>query len=176
MVVAVGADRDTSANAWIEILGVALPLLTCVVFEEHFVQLPAHLRDDHFLGILRAVDLNAPLRELRFHFFAVRWPADQLLERVEIDREMPEVAMSPRQNLVLHFAPLGELAQVIDDALRVCAEIMRPVIMDQHTGRIVMIISVAPDVVALLDNQASLAELAGDALGKHGAGKSRAYD
>jgi hypothetical protein len=48
--------------------------------------------------------------------------------------------------------------------------------MDQHTGRIVMIVSVAPDVVALLDNQASLAELAGDALSKHGAGKARAYD
>jgi hypothetical protein len=40
---------------------------------------------------------------------------------------------------------------------------MWPVIVDQDARRIVVIVSIATDVVALLDNEASLAQLAGDA-------------
>ena len=68
------------------------------------------------------------------------------------------------------------MAQIIDDPLRVRAEVVRAVIVEEDAGVIVVIVGVAPDVVALLDNQASLAELASDTLGKHGAGEARAYD
>ena len=53
---------------------------------------------------------------------------------------------------------------------------MRAVIVHEHTGFVVMVVSVAADVIAAVDDQASLAELGGDALGHDRAGKTRAYD
>ena len=49
---------------------------------------------------------------------------------------------------------------------------MWPVVVDEDAGGIVMIVGVATDVVALFDNEATFAELAGDTLSKHGAGKT----
>ena len=66
-----------------------------VIFEKHFVKLPADLGDDHFFGIFWIVDLNAPVNELGFHFFAGGRTTDQLLEGVEINRELPEAAVGP---------------------------------------------------------------------------------
>ncbi len=84
--------------------------------------------------------------------------------------------MSPRQNLVFDGAPFCELAEVVDDALRVGAKVVRPIVVDLNTSIVVMIIGVASDVSALIDNEARLAELARDALGQDRAGEPGAHD
>src|SRR5262249_1032687 len=103
-------------------------------------------------------------------------PADELLEGVEVDRELPEAPVGPGEDFVFDRAPLGELAQIVDDALRVGAEIMRAVIVQQHAGFVVMIVSVAADVIAPVDDKAGLAKLIGNPFRQHGPGKPSADD
>src|SRR5262249_22919076 len=95
-VIAVSSDRDAPAYAWIEILRVAVPLLARVIFEKHLIQFPTDLRNDYFFRVLRTVDRNAPRGQLRFHFFAGRWSADELLKGVQVNRDLPIAAVSPR--------------------------------------------------------------------------------
>jgi hypothetical protein len=140
------------------------------------VKLPADLGDDHFLGIFRIVDLDPPFGELRFHLFAGGRPADQLLESVEINRELPEPAIAPGQDFVFDCAPLGELAQIIDDSRRIGAEIMRTIIVQEHARFVVMIVGISADVIAAVDDEAGLIELGGDPLGQNRPGKTRSHD
>src|SRR5205823_14464169 len=94
-IVAVRPDRDPPTHRRIEVPRVALPLFARVIFEKHFVQLPSYLGNDHLFGVFWIVDCNAPLGELRLHFLAGRWPPNKLLESVEVNRELPEAAVSP---------------------------------------------------------------------------------
>ena len=48
--------------------------------------------------------------------------------------------------------------------------------MHLHAGFVVMIVSVAADVIAPLDDETGLAELGGDVLRQYCAGKTRADD
>ena len=57
--------------------------------------------------------------------------------------------------------PIRELAQVVDDAWGIGAEVVGTVLMDAHTGRVFMVVSIAAKVVALFHNQAGLALLRG---------------
>ena len=59
------------------------------------------------------------------------------------------------------------MTQIIDNALRICAEVMRAVIVDEDAGVIVVIVGVATDVVAFFNDQTALAQLTGDTLSKH---------
>jgi len=61
--------------------------------------------------------------------------------------------------------PFGELAQVIDNPRSVGAEIVRPVGVDEDAGLVVFVIGIAPEVIALLDNETRLSLLRGKALG-----------
>ena len=72
--------------------------------------------------------------------------------------------------------PLCELAEVIDHPLRVGSEVVRPIFVQKNASRVVVIVSIAADVIALLDNQTRLAELCGDSLSQHRAGKACAND
>jgi hypothetical protein len=58
------------------------------------------------------------------------------------------------------------LTEIIDDALRIGPKVMRSISVKEHAGAIVMIVGVAPNVIAFLDDEASLAKLAGNALGQ----------
>ena len=84
--------------------------------------------------------------------------------------------MGPGKNFVIDRPPLRELAQIIDNALRIRAEIMRAVIVNEYTRLIAMIISIAGDVVTALDHEAGLAELTGNPLCQDRAGKASAND
>ena len=52
---------------------------------------------------------------------------------------------------------------------------MRPIGVDEHAMRIIMVISIPANVVALVHNQTTLAELSGQPLGYGQAGKTSAY-
>jgi hypothetical protein len=72
--------------------------------------------------------------------------------------------------------PLRELAKVVHDARGVGAEIVRPVGMDKNASLIVFVVSIAAEVIALIDNKAGLALLGREALGNSQASEAGADD
>ena len=71
-----------------------------------------------------------------------------LLEGVEIDRELPVAAVRAGKDPVFDRMPPCELAQVIADPVGIGPEIMGPVIVNQDPRLVIMIIGVAGDVPA----------------------------
>jgi hypothetical protein len=110
-VVAVGADRNASADRSIEILRMTPPLLERVAFEKLLIELPADLTDNHFLGVGRGFDGNAFLGEPRFHFLRGGGTPEKLLEGVKVDREVPVALVGVRKDFVVDRMPFGELAR-----------------------------------------------------------------
>ena len=53
---------------------------------------------------------------------------------------------------------------------------MRPVGVNEHAVRIIVVIRIPSDMIALLHNQTTLAQLSRQALGHGEPGKTRAYD
>ena len=88
--------------------------------------------------------------------------ADKLFEGVEVDRELPVTSVRPGKDFVIDWLPVGKFAQVIDNALGIGPEIMRAVIVHEYPGFVVMIVSVAGNVITALDHEAALAHLASD--------------
>ena len=68
--------------------------------------------------------------------------------------------------------PFGEPGQVIPHVLRIGVEDMRAIAGDQDPGRVLLVISVARDVVAAVDQQHALARLRRQPLRQHRAGKA----
>ena len=175
-VVAVGADGDAPAGAGVEFARVAFPLLEGVVLEEEPVELVADLGDDDFLGVLRDGDGDAPCGEGVLHLLAGGGATEELLEGVEVDGELPVTTVGPGEDAVIDGAPVGELAEVLDDAVGVGAEVMGAVEVKEDAGGVVGVVGVAADVVAALDDEASPAALGGEALCEDGAGEAGADD
>ncbi len=80
------------------------------------------------------------------------------------------------QHTVLVGPPLGEARQVVDDALSIGVEDVRPVAMDQHARFVVIIVGVAADVRPPVDDQHALVQPGGQTLGQHAAGEPGADD
>ena len=99
-----------------------------------------------------------------------------MLKGIEVDRKLPVPAIGPGKNFVINGVPFCELAQVIDDALRVGAEVMRTVIVQENAGLVIMIVGIAADVFPSFNNEAVFSELTGETFGKNGTGKARADD
>src|SRR6187402_218947 len=50
-------------------------------------------------------------------------------------------------------SPLGKLAEVVEDFLGVGMEDVRPILMNQHAGSVVLVVGIAADVHALIDDE-----------------------
>ena len=72
--------------------------------------------------------------------------------------------------------PLGEPRQVVEDVARVGVKDVRPVLVDQDAGLVVVVVGVAADVRALVADQDVLAGMRGQPLGDRRAGKAGADD
>lgn len=129
-VVPIGTDRNTSADGCIEIPGILFPLLESVVFEKLFVELPADLGDDDLLGVGRVLYGDALGGKPRLELLAGTFPAEVLLEGVEVDREFPIAPIGVAENPVLDRMPLGELREILNDAGSIGAEIVGAVFVD----------------------------------------------
>lgn len=171
-VVAVGADRDASADRSIEIFGVTLPLLQRVAFEKLFIELPSDLADDDLFGVGRILDVNAVLCDPSLHFFRGRGTSKKLLEGVKVDGEVPVTAVGVGEDLVVDRVPLSELTQVVNNARSVGAEVMRSVGVDEDAGFVVFVVSVPAEVISLLNDETRLPLLCGETLGNRQAGKA----
>jgi hypothetical protein len=132
-VIPVGADRNASANGGIELTRMFFPLLERVVLEELLVQLPANLRDDDFLGVCRVLNWNPLLSSQDSNSSRGALPAQELLEGVEIDREVPVSPIRMTEDAVINRMPLSEAGEVLPDAGGIGPEIVRTVFVNQNT-------------------------------------------
>ena len=151
-VVAVGTDRDASADGGIQILGMPLPLLEGVVLEELFVELPANLGNDDLLGIGGVFDGDALGGKPCLKLIAGALAAKELLEGVEVDREVPVAPVGVAEDLVVDGMPLGELREILDDARGICPEVVRTIFMNENPGLVVLVLGIATNVAALLND------------------------
>ena len=165
-IVAIRADRDAATDAGVEILRIELPLFARVVLKEHLVEPLPDLRDDRLLGVARTLDRLAPRREGRLHFLGGGGTSDELLKGVEIDRELPVTAFGPGEDPVFDRMPFGKLAEVIADAIRVRAEVVRSVGVDEHARGVVVIVRVTGDMLAAIEHETGSVALAGQAFGE----------
>ena len=98
------------------------------------------------------------------------------VDRVEVDRDGHELAVHAREHAVLVGPPRGEAREVVEDALRVRVEDVRPVAVDEQAVVVVVVVRVAGDVRALVDDEHALAELGREPFGEDGAGEAGADD
>ena len=94
----------------------------------------------------------------------------------EVDRDRQQLSVDPRQHAMLVRAPLGELRQVVEDVARVGVEDVRPVLVHEDAGLVVVIVGVAADVRAAVADQHLLARVGGQPLGDRRAGEAGADD
>ena len=80
------------------------------------------------------------------------------------------------QHAMLVRPPLGEPRQVLEDVARVGVEDVRPVLVDEDAGVVVVVVGVAADVRALVADQHLLAGVGGEPLGEVAAGEAGADD
>ena len=175
-VIPVGADRNASANGGIELTRMFFPLLERVVLEELLVQLPANLRDDNFFGVCRVLNRNPLLLQPGFEFLSGALPAQELLEGVEIDREVPVSGIRITEDAVINLMPLGKAGEVLPDAWGIRPKIVRTVFVNQNPSSVILVLGIATDVIPFLDNRALRPKLARKPLSKHQAGKTRTDD
>ena len=84
--------------------------------------------------------------------------------------------MCPGKDFVFHRLPVGKFAQIIDDSLRVRPEIVRAVIVHEYSRFVVMIVSIARDMIAAFDDKACFAELVRDSFRQNRAREARAHN
>ncbi len=174
-VIAVQANRNPTANRSLQFPWMAFPLLERVWLKEHPVKIPAYLAQDDLLGILRMLDRFAMgfqvIAPLEFRC----WTPQPLLKSIEIDRKTPVAVLGEAFDLIRNLMPLGELGEILDDAGRVAAKIMRTIRVDQHAGFIVAIISIASNMLALVHHHARKTCLR-ESLRRDESGKTGPYD
>ena len=92
-------------------------MLEGVVFKKLLVEFPADLGEDDLFGVGRVGDRDAVGGEPGFHFPGGGGAADELLERVEVDREAVVAPVGVGEDAVVDGMPVGELGEVVADFL-----------------------------------------------------------
>ena len=88
-IIPIGSDGDTTTDGGIKLTGVLLPLLEGVVLEELLVEIPTDLGNNDLLGVRGVLNGYAILLKPRLKLLAGAPTTKELLEGVEIDREVP---------------------------------------------------------------------------------------
>ena len=169
-VVAVCPDRHPRRDRGVEFRRVEAPLLAGVAAKEFLVQLATDLRHHH---VLRGEDLLSgfgPLGEERLEFETRQVEAIERIHRVEVDRDRHQATVDERPHPVLVLPPPGEARQVAEHLVRVGVEDVRTVAVNQQSLMVILIVGVAADVIAAVDQQHAAVAFTGDPFGKNGAG------
>ena len=178
--VAAGIDRHARRHLRIELLGRKLPLLDRVVLEHLLVDIlgqelqlvvlaAAQLQDRHLLA--EAVHLDQLARD---RIGQVR--REGALDRIEVERQRQRIAFHHPQHAMVIGPPAGEAREVAPHLLAVGVEDVGAILVHQDAVAAGVIVGVARDMVAPVDQQHALAELARDPLRHDCAGEPRAND
>ena len=76
---------------------------------------------------------------------------------LEIDRNGQQLAVDRRLNAMLILPPLGEARQILEHIAAVGVKDVGPVLVHEHARIVVMVVRIAADVVALVDDEHRLA-------------------
>src|SRR5271165_1233940 len=152
-IITIRPDRDPSADTHIKFGRVAAPLFAGIIFEKFLVKRIAYLGDDDLFRVFRLINRHTPLGKSLFHLFAGRWPANELLERVKIDREIPKATVRVRKNFVIDWLPFRKLAQVLSNPIRVGSKIVRAIRVNQDAGIVIAIKCIAGDVSPAINHE-----------------------
>ena len=131
----------------------ALPVLERVPLIKLAIQLPPNLRDDQLFRVLRALYLYPLVFQPLFKFSCRARSSEKLFECVHVDGKMSKFPVSKASDFIFDGMPSGELAQVLYYSVGIGAEIVRSILLYPDTYRIIVIVSVSPDVVPLLHNK-----------------------
>src|SRR5690606_12847581 len=142
--------------------------------EELLVQVAAHRVDHHVLAGADVLAWLAHLVEVALDAVLVQRQPIEPVHGVDVDRQRHQLAIDTGQHPVLVRTPFGEAGQIVEDALAVGVEDVRPVGMHQHAMRVGAVVGVAADMVALVDHD-DLAALLGQFTCHHGAAESGAH-
>ena len=164
-VVAADRDRHPACNRRIQRLRLQPPLFAGVVGEdlvEHIVAEETqvgvrsllHQGRDTGTGA-EAEGLDQPLRQPLGHS-----RREQQAQRVEVERHGHQAAVHMAAHPVEIGPPVGEPAQVVEDAPAVGVEDVRPVGVDQPPSLVAPIMGVAACMVASVDDQHRLIQFA----------------
>src|ERR1041384_4318792 len=88
------------------------PLLPRVVEVERLIKLPANTTEDEFLGIARLGNRNADLIEPLLGSHRIELAAEELFERVEVDRKRIQPTSNQTPDLIASGNPVGKARQV----------------------------------------------------------------
>ena len=164
----------------VHFLGGEAPLLLGVVEEHVLVHEVGHFRQFRILLGPQLVDGHLPL---------VAEGGDELLNEAggllgaegDLHGVLVEghghVGAEPiGEHLVLVTRPFREAGQVIVGLLAVGVEDVRPIAVHEDAGLVILVVGVAGDVIALLDDEHAQPPLLGQLAGGHGTGESGADD
>ncbi|KPY78801.1 Unknown protein sequence [Pseudomonas syringae pv. spinaceae] len=175
-VVFIGARGDPRGHRLVQRGRVQAPLLAGVTTEEFLVERSPDLIDHH---VFRRANRGHGFRALgqeHFGLLGCHRQTVQLVKRGEIDGDRHQLPINLRQHTMLIRPPLGESRQVVDDPLRVGMEDVRTVTMHQHPCCIRVIVCIAGDMRASVDQQHIAPQPLGQTLGDDAAGKPGADD
>ena len=149
-------DRHAAGDGGVDLVGRGAPLLHRVV-EEHVlvdvvgdllqvgVVLLAQLENGNLLVLTKGLD------ELAVEGLAALLAKGEL-EALVVERDRHESAVDVGEHLVLVVGPLGEAGEELVDAVALGVVDVRTVLVDQDARVVDVVIGVARDVVATLDD------------------------
>ncbi len=114
--------------------------------------------------------------EPAFHLGAGGGAAENLLEGIEVDWEVVIAAVGVRKDFVVDGVPLGELGEVFANFRGVCAEVVGAVGVDEDAGSVDVVVGVAANMGALVNDQARAPELGAKAFSEDKTGKTGPND
>mmetsp|Transcript_9475 Transcript_9475/g.29639 ORF Transcript_9475/g.29639 Transcript_9475/m.29639 type:complete len:338 (+) Transcript_9475:426-1439(+) len=164
-VVGAGAARQAHKHAGVQLSRVLVPLLLGVVLEHALVEQRPHAAQRRLLAILGLVDLGPPRIKPRQHLLLrvhirVEERVDRLLHRRHRHRLVLAADVGhacPHAVLVGH--PLGEALHVLAHSRELGVEEVYAVQAHADAVPVKVVVAVATDVIALVQDQALVAKL-----------------
>ena len=155
-VVVADEDRHAAHDSRIDLVGSLAPLLHRVVQEDVLVDVVCNLSELRIVLLAELEDgdllvLAERCDELAVEVLALLL-AEGKLQRLVVERHRHERAMDVCKHLVLIVRPLSEAGQEVMHAVVVRMVDMRTILVDEDACLVLIVVGVARDVVAALDD------------------------
>jgi hypothetical protein len=152
-------------------------LLARVSAEELFIKSAADLAHHHVFGRADLRDgFRAGPQELLGLALVLQIGSVELVERRPVNRKRQQSPVKGREDAMLVRPPFGERGQIVEHHFGIGVKDMRTVLVDQHAGIVVPVVSVATDMVAPIDKQHAIAAQARQPFGQNASGEPRTGD
>jgi len=175
-VIPIRASRDAGGHLGVELGGLDAPLLARISPEKRVVEMAADLAHHRVFGGEDALSRLGDALEIGGQFVRCQVQTEEGIDGVQIDRDRNEAPFDTGQHAMLIGSPLGELREILEDLGRIGMEDVRAILMDENSGVIKPIKGITGNMRPPVDQQDARTVFAGQALGQHAAGESRAND